>query len=186
MVGMDNDGGNILCAQGLLLDQTTTTLVFWLCVALAPFLGAVTLKRVSSICMDDCGEVWAAVAVARQRGFFNMGKTIFPCAFHKITLPLKKSANLSAAGPPNAATYQMIHDALCDLVTYYEMDAEVEAGLACLRRFCGRVLNAEALTRFEAYLKLGCVVSPCPALQHHDAPADVKSCGGRKFDCRRS
>jgi hypothetical protein len=107
MTGLDNYGKNIPCAQGLLQDQTTQSLAFWFCTALPYLLGRHALQCVCSVCMDECGEEWAALNVAVLQSIFNTKLCVFPCAFHKLTLALQKPDNLGR-GVVTPAMYDSI------------------------------------------------------------------------------
>jgi hypothetical protein len=152
MAALDNDFKNILPAQALLRDQTTHSLVFWFCEALPHLLGADALQRVSTVCMDECGEEWAALHVGVLRSLFPLELVVFPCAFHKITQALDKSSNLGRGGAPTPQCYDKIRECLHDICSYYENMAEAQAAMRCLRGFCAEALGHVVFARFNAFL----------------------------------
>lgn len=152
MAGLDNDGRNILAAQGFLRDQTTTSHEFWFCDALSHLFEPGTLLAVHAICMDQCAQEWAGVNTSRFRGIFHELLVVYPCSYHKITQPLEKSENLGHGPHVTDEAYRLISQCLHDINSYYETARDARDAFECLRVYAQTAIHGQSkYDAFQAY-----------------------------------
>jgi hypothetical protein len=151
--GRDNNGNNLLAAQGLLQDETTRTYVWWFTVAMPYLLGADTCRLIHTICMDGNREAWDAVRVAQARGVFHAKMKMLSCTYHKLLQGLQKVLPQD----PNLLdqrVYRGILASLDKLATYYETENEAKSAFASLRAYAleGAHLHGALAVAFDVFL----------------------------------
>ena len=135
----------------MLADKTTKSLCFWFAVDMPYLLSIDTTRAIRTMCLDECGEEWDDVSIAKARGVFSSNLTVFPCLYHKITQSLVKPENLGhVEGMPHIRKY-ILH-CVYDMNGYYETRSEALAALASLKHFANNVLSISKCSNFTDYL----------------------------------
>ena len=150
MAGVDNDDNNILVAQAFLASEERKSLLWFFAVALPHLIGQYQ-RLITTVCMDEDADAWAAVRTCVTRRLFHTDMTIIPCAYHKLFQALERPHNFGR-GDVRPAVYTLIRNCLDDLSQYCETKTEAAQTIESLRLFAKSNLSAAKAALLEAFI----------------------------------
>jgi hypothetical protein len=141
LVCTDGEGGNILAAQGLLIDEKIPAFASAQGKLLPLIIPVEALRAATIFIVDDCKAEKRALSYARERGVFSRSLDIRYCTYHLIDQELIDLSDQRVHG-----TLVLISSALHDVVQKCERRTEALITLTCVRAYSRRTLRA---TKFQ-------------------------------------